>query len=72
MILAMVDDLMFLSKIQETARQLRVEVKTVQPADLPQLAVEAAPSALIIDLNHRSGKALAVLRDGFLRERSIT
>jgi len=62
MILAMVDDLLFLSRIQETAKQLGVEVKAVQPADLPQAAVEAAPSALMIDLNHRSGKSLTVLR----------
>lgn len=62
MILAMVDDLLFLSKIQETAKHLGVVVKAAQPEGLPELAVEAAPTALIIDLNHRSGKALEVLR----------
>jgi DNA-binding NarL/FixJ family response regulator len=62
MILAMVDDLLFLSKIQETAKHLGVEVKAAQAAGLPELAAEAAPAALIIDLNHRSGKSLAVLR----------
>jgi len=62
MILAMVDDLLFLSKIQETAKHLGVEVKAAQPEGLSELAVEAAPTALIIDLNHRSGKSLAVLR----------
>ena len=62
MILAMVDDLLFLSKIQETAKHLGVEVKAAQPEGLPELAVEAGPTALIIDLNHRSGKALEILR----------
>jgi DNA-binding NarL/FixJ family response regulator len=62
MILAVVDDLLFLSKIQQTAQHLGVAVKSTQPADLPSLAVEYAPNALIIDLNHRSGKALEVLR----------
>jgi CheY-like chemotaxis protein len=60
MILAMVDDLLFLSKIQETARHLGVRVEAVQPAGLP--APGDLPDALIIDLNHRSGKALEVLR----------
>jgi len=62
MILAMVDDLLFLSRIQETAKHLGVVVKAAQPEGLPELAVEAAPTALIIDLNHRSGKALEILR----------
>ena len=58
----MVDDLLFLSKIQETARHLGVEVKVAQPANLPEAALAAAPAAFLIDLNHRSGKALEVLR----------
>lgn len=62
MILAMVDDLLFLSKIQETAKHLGVVVQAAQSEGLPELAVEAAPTALIIDLNHRSGKASEVLR----------
>jgi CheY-like chemotaxis protein len=62
MILAVVDDLLFLSKIQETAKLLGVVVKSAQPANLPQLAIENVPKALVIDLNHRSGEALEVLR----------
>jgi CheY-like chemotaxis protein len=63
MILAVVDDLFFLSKIQQTAKQLGVTLKTARPADLPRLAGEGVPNALILDLNHRSGKGLKVLRD---------
>ncbi len=62
MILAMVDDLLFLSKIQETAKHLGVEVKAAQPEGLTEAALAASPTALLIDLNHRSGKALEVLR----------
>ena len=62
MIMAIVDDLLFLSRIQQTAQQLGVAVKSAQPADLPDLAIEDVPTALIIDLNHQSGKALEVLR----------
>jgi DNA-binding NarL/FixJ family response regulator len=62
MILAVVDDLFFLSKIQQTAQHVGVAVKSARPADLPDLALEDVPNALIIDLNHRSGKALEVLR----------
>ena len=62
MILALVDDLLFLSKIQQTAQHVGVAVKSAQPADLPKLASDDAANALIIDLNHRSGKALEVLR----------
>jgi DNA-binding NarL/FixJ family response regulator len=62
MILAVVDDLLFLSKIQQTAQQVGVAVKSARPADIPGLAIEDVPNALIIDLNHRSGEALQVLR----------
>ena len=62
MILAMVDDLLFLSKIQQTAEHLGVAVKPIRPADLTNSATEGVPRAVIIDLNHRSGKALEVLR----------
>jgi CheY-like chemotaxis protein len=62
MIVAVVDDLLFLSKIQQTAQHLGVAVKSAQPADLLDLASGDIPKALILDLNHRSGKALEVLR----------
>jgi CheY-like chemotaxis protein len=62
MIVAVVDDLLFLSKIEQTAQHLGVAVKSAQPADLLDLASEDIPKALILDLNHRSGKALEVVR----------
>jgi CheY-like chemotaxis protein len=62
MILALVDDLLFLSKIQQTAQHAGVAVKSARPAELLGLAIKDAPNALIVDLNHRSGNALEVLR----------
>ena len=62
MILAVVDDLLFLSKIQETAKHLGVGVKPARPEDLPAMTPEDVPRAFIIDLNHRSGEALELLR----------
>ena len=62
MILVVVDDLLFLSKIQQTAEHVGVAVKSARPEDLPDLALADVPTALIIDLNHRSGRALEVLR----------
>jgi DNA-binding NarL/FixJ family response regulator len=61
MILAVVDDVFFLSKVQQTAQHVGVSVKSARPADVPKLASEDVPNALIIDLNHRPGKALEVL-----------
>jgi len=62
MILAVVDDLLFLSKIQQTAQLLGIAVEPAQPADLPEAALASVPNAILIDLNHWSGKALEVLR----------
>ena len=61
MILAVVEDLLFLSKIQQTAQTTGVAVKHARPSDLPKLAVENLPNAIFIDLNHRSGTALEIL-----------
>jgi CheY-like chemotaxis protein len=62
MVLAVVDDLLFLSKIRQTVQHVGVAVESAGPADLLKPAIERAPNALIIDLNQRSSKALAVLR----------
>jgi hypothetical protein len=48
MILALVDDLLFLSRIQQTAQQVGVAVKSARPADLPDLAIEDVPNGLIV------------------------
>jgi CheY-like chemotaxis protein len=60
MILAIVDDLIFLSKIQQAADVLRVPLEIANPADAEPRATGCA--AVLIDLNHRSGAAVDMVR----------
>ena len=57
-----VEDLIFLSKIQQTAKLLGVEVEPVNPRDLPTRVTQSPVRAVILDLNHRSGQALEIVR----------
>ncbi len=61
-ILAIVDDLFFLSKIQQTAKLLGVTVEPVAPGKVAGRVAQGPVRAVILDLNHRSGSALATLR----------
>ncbi len=61
-ILAVVDDLFFMAKIQQTARQLNVGLKTVAPGAVASTLAAGGTSAILLDLNHRSGAALNVLK----------
>lgn len=61
-LLAIVDDLFFLSKIQQTAKLLGLSVEPVAPGKLGERAAQAPVRGVILDLNHRSGSALDVLR----------
>lgn len=60
-ILAVVDDIFFLAKIQQTARQLGITVEAAPPDSLAAGLAENSACGILLDLNHRSGKALAVL-----------
>lgn len=60
-ILAVVEDLIFLSKILDTAHQLGVALETVHPEKLKARATELGVHTAIIDLNHSSGKAIEAL-----------
>jgi len=60
-LLAIVDDLFFLSKIQQAAKLLGVRVEPVTPAQLAERAVQVPVRGVILDLNHRSGSALDTL-----------
>lgn len=62
MILALVEDLIFLSKIQETAKAMGVVVEPVGVADVSARVRENTVRALLLDLNHRSNKAVEVIR----------
>ncbi|MGA8182705.1 MAG: response regulator [Terriglobia bacterium] len=61
-ILAVVEDIFFLAKIQQTARQLGIAVESVGPDALQDKLAQNGASAILVDLNHRSGKAIAVLK----------
>lgn len=59
--LALVDDLFFIAKMQETARQIGVELKTVNTSvALLQAAAEADVTLIILDLNARGGPMQAL------------
>ncbi len=60
-IVALVDDLFFIAKMQESARQVGAQLKTVStgPA-LVQAAADPAVTLLIVDLNARAGAIQAL------------
>lgn len=62
MILTVVEDLIFLSKIQETGKALSVEVRAASVPDALLLLREVSARGLLIDLNHRSGGALELIQ----------
>jgi CheY-like chemotaxis protein len=69
-VLALVDDLLFVSKIAETARHVGVEVRTVGTgAGLVAEAQAGSPALVIADLNARGGAIEAV---GALRAAGCT
>jgi CheY-like chemotaxis protein len=61
-ILAIIDDLFFLSKIQQTAKLQGVTVEPVAPGRVAERAAQVQVRAFILDLNHQSGSALEILR----------
>lgn len=61
-ILAVVDDIFFLAKIQQTARQLGIAVEPVAPDALQASLGQDGVRAILLDLNHKSGKAIAILQ----------
>lgn len=61
-ILAVVDDIFFLAKVQQAARRLGdVTVEPAAPDTLQEKLADNSAHALIVDLNHSSGKAIDVL-----------
>jgi CheY-like chemotaxis protein len=61
-ILTVVDDLIFLSKIQQTARQVGVPVEVIDPAKVEERVKNSGVHSIILDLNHRSGKSVELAR----------
>ncbi|MGO9269901.1 MAG: response regulator [Terriglobia bacterium] len=61
-ILAAVDDLFFLGKIQQTAKLLGIRVGAADPRKLREEIARTPVCAVLLDLNHRSGAAVEALR----------
>lgn len=62
MILTIVDDLIFLSKIQETGKAMSVDVRAATVSNAIEQLRVASPRGLVIDLNHRSGGAVELIQ----------
>lgn len=62
MILAAVEDLIFLSKIRQTAQMVGVEVDAVSLDEVQDRLAKSAIPVVIFDLNNRSGSAVEVIR----------
>lgn len=61
-ILAVVEDLFFLAKIQQTAKVIGVAVEAVGTEKLAERIAAGGVGAVIIDLNDRRGQAVEVAR----------
>lgn len=61
-ILVVIEDLIFLSKVQQTARQAGVRVEPVEISKLKERLAQSSSRAVIIDLNHGSGSAVEAAR----------
>jgi DNA-binding NarL/FixJ family response regulator len=61
--IALIDDLFFLAKVRETAKQVGVTIETASTGDAFVNAASASPRALLlVDLNARQGAIEAVER----------
>ncbi len=61
-IATVVEDLFFLARIQQTARQVGVTTQAASPGSVAQEIAQIQPQAVILDLNHRSVSALDLIR----------
>ncbi|MGH9403454.1 MAG: response regulator [Terriglobia bacterium] len=62
-VLVIVEDLIFLSKIQQTAKLVNAEIEVVLPANLMQRLTQGPAAVVICDLNYRAGLALEAIRE---------
>ena len=60
-VIALIDDIFFLAKVHETAKQTGVKLETASTGEQLMKAAEASPEALVlVDLNARQGAMQAV------------
>ena len=56
------EDLSFVSKIQQTARETGIAIEPVEIGKLRERLLQSSSRAVSVDLNHRSGKAVEAAR----------
>lgn len=61
-VLVIVEDLFFLAKIREAAKHSGVELQVGRPESASEDLTKLQPAVVILDLNHRSGRALEALQ----------
>lgn len=61
-ILAIVDDLFFLAKIREAGKQQGMELEVARPEEASEKLLRASYAIVVLDLNHRSGRAIGALQ----------
>ncbi len=62
-ILVVVEDLIFLSKIRQTAKLIDITLEDTRPAQLRERLAAGPVNAVICDLNYRAGLALEAIRE---------
>jgi CheY-like chemotaxis protein len=62
MIIVVVQDLLFLSKIQQTAQKLVIAIEVVDLNEAEERARTSRTSAVVLDLNHHTGRAVELVR----------
>jgi CheY-like chemotaxis protein len=62
MVIVVVEDLLFLTKIQQTARMLGIPIEVVDPVRVEDRLHTLPASAVILDLNHRVGGTVELVR----------
>ncbi len=62
-VLAIIDDIFFLAKVQETAKQAGVELKTTRAATCsPETITQKKPALIIVDLQANSADPAKIIR----------
>jgi DNA-binding NarL/FixJ family response regulator len=61
-VIVVIEDLFFLSKVQQTAQQSGVTLEGVEISKLAERLRQSPGRAVILDLNHRSGIAVETAR----------
>ncbi|HTV56350.1 MAG TPA: hypothetical protein VMI06_15715, partial [Terriglobia bacterium] len=60
-VMAVVEDLFFLAKIREVANHIQVDLEAARPEKVAEKLAESAYRLVVLDLNHRSGRAIEAL-----------